>query len=174
MVDLHWSWRDLQSATRVATQWSDLRLTWIEDPFPARLSKLLTSFRRAVPIPLAIGEDRAGLDDFVQILDHDQADYLRADATVCGGVTEFLRIAAVASAHGRSVSPHVFPEIHVHLAAALPNVTGVETLDQRPEVTPIYRLVQPIEVYDGRATSPMVPGIGLSFDDDALEHFEST
>ena len=122
MVDLHWSWRDLPAAIRTATQWNDLRLTWIEDPFPARLARLLTPFRRAVHIPLAVGEDRAGLDDFVQILDHDHADYLRADATVCGGITEFLRIAAVASAHGRSVSPHVFPEIHVHLAAALPNV----------------------------------------------------
>ncbi len=173
MVDLHWSWRDLHSATRVATQWSDLSLTWIEDPFPARLSKLVTAFRRVVPIPLAIGEDRAGLDDFVQILDHDHADYLRADATACGGITEFLRIAAVASTHGRSVSPHVFPEIHVHLAAALPNVMGVETLEHRPEVTPIYRLVQPIDVHEGRTTSPKVPGIGLIFDDEALRHFES-
>ena len=79
---------------------------------------------------LALGEDRAGLDDFVQILDRDHPDYLRADATVCGGITEFLRIAAVAGAHGRAVSPHVFPEVDVHLAAAVPNVMGVETLER--------------------------------------------
>ena len=103
-----------------------------------------------MPTPLAVGEDRAGLDDFMQILDHD-VDYVRADATVCGGITEFLRIAALAGAHGRSVSPHVFPEIHVHLAAALPNVMAVETLDQSAEVTPIYRLVRPIDVYQGQA-----------------------
>ena len=79
----------------------------------------------------------------------------------------------VASAHGRSVSPHVFPEIHVHLAAALSNVMGVETLDQRPDVTPIYRLVQPIDVHDGRTPSPTAPGIGLAFDTEALRHYES-
>ena len=89
------------AAIRVATQWNDLGLTWIEDPFPARLANLLIPFRRAVHIPLAVGEDRAGLDDFVQILDHDHADYLRADATVCGGITEFLALRHVASAHGR-------------------------------------------------------------------------
>lgn len=173
MVDLHWSWRDLHPAVRTATQWTALDLTWIEDPFPARLAKLLGPFRRAVPIPLALGEDRAGLDDFVEILDQGHADYLRADATVCGGITEFLRIAAVASAHGRMVSAHVFPEIHIHLAAALPNVMGVETLDQRPDITPIYRLVQPIEVRDGSAKSPHAPGVGLAFDTEALQHYES-
>ena len=98
---------------------------------------------------------------------------VRADATVCGGITEFLRIAALAGAHGRSVSPHVFPEIHVHLAAALPNVMAVETLDQRAEVTPIYRLVHPIDVHQGQTASPKSPGIGLTFDDDALKHFQS-
>lgn len=173
MVDLHWSWRDLQTAVRVATQWTDLDLVWIEDPFPARLASLLGPLRRAVPIALAIGEDRAGLDDFVQILDHDHVDYLRADATVCGGITEFLRIAAVAAARGRAVSPHVFPEIHIHLAAALPNVMGVETLDQRGQKSPIYRLLRPIEVRAGSAATPQAPGVGLEFDTDALQHFES-
>ena len=67
----------------------------------------------------------------------------------------------------------MFPEIHVHLAAALSNVLGVETLDQRADVTPIYRLVQPIEVHQGRAPSPKVAGTGLTFDNDALRHYES-
>ena len=99
--------------------WGAFDLTWLEDPFPARLAALVGPFRRAVDIPLALGEDRAGLDDFTALLELD-IDVLRIDATVCGGITEFLRAAGVAAARGRSVSPHVFPEIHVHLAAALP------------------------------------------------------
>ena len=112
------------------TQWNDLDLTWIEDPFPARLANLLGPFRRAVGIPLALGEDRAASTTSSSFSTATPR-LLRADATVCGGITEFLRVAAVAAAHGRLVSPHVFPEVHVHLAAALPNVIGVETLDPR-------------------------------------------
>lgn len=171
MVDLHWGWRDLHSAIRAASQWIDLDLTWLEDPFPARLATLLRPFRRAVRIPIAAGEDRAGLDDFTQLLDHDEVDYVRIDATVCGGITEFLRVASTAAARGRLLSPHVFPEIHIHLAAALPNVIGIETVDPRSEVTPIYRLLQPFEVHHGIATPPDQPGIGLVFNRDALKRY---
>jgi len=171
MVDMHWGWRDLHSAIRAASQWSDFDLTWLEDPFPARFAHLLRPFRRAVHIPIAAGEDRAGIDDFAQMLDHDEVDYLRIDATVCGGITEFLRVASLAAARGRSLSPHVFPEIHIHLATALPNVLGIETVDPLSKVTPIYRLLQPVEVHHGKAAPPGQPGIGLAFDHGALKRY---
>jgi L-alanine-DL-glutamate epimerase-like enolase superfamily enzyme len=170
MVDVHWAWRDLHTAIRSTRDWGDLDLTWIEDPFPSRLGELVGPFRRAVNIPVAVGEDRAGLDDFVHVLQHD-VDVLRIDATVCGGITELLRVAAVAAARGRSLSPHVFPEIHVHLAAALPNVLGIETVEPNSAVTPIYRLIRPLDVQRGTAAPPNGPGIGLTFDVEALQHY---
>jgi L-alanine-DL-glutamate epimerase-like enolase superfamily enzyme len=173
IVDVHWTWRDLQSAIRCTRGWEQFELTWLEDPFPARLAALVGPFRRAVPIPLGLGEDRAGIDDFTALLELD-IDVLRIDATVCGGVTEFLRVAAVAAARGRSVSPHVFPEIHVHLAAALPNVIGVEMVDPSSGVTPIDRLLQPIDVRDGATAPPEAAGIGLTFDPDALQRYRSS
>jgi D-arabinonate dehydratase len=170
IVDVHWTWRDLQSAIRGARGWVEFDLTWLEDPFPARLAALVGPFRRAVDIPLGLGEDRAGLDDFTALLELD-VDVLRIDATVCGGITEFVRVAAVAAARGRSVSPHVFPEIHVHLAAALPNVIGVEMVDPRSGVTPIDRLLQPVDVRDGVTAPPDGAGIGLTFDRDAVQRY---
>jgi D-arabinonate dehydratase len=170
MVDVHWTWRDLHTAIRSTRKWGDLDLTWIEDPFPARFAALISPFRRAINIPVAVGEDRAGLDDFVEVLEH-EVQVLRIDATVCGGITEFLRVAAVAASRGRPLSPHVFPEIHVHLAAAVPNVLGIETLDPNPDVTPIYRVMRPLDVQHGTAAAPSGPGIGLTFDVDALQRY---
>jgi L-alanine-DL-glutamate epimerase-like enolase superfamily enzyme len=170
MVDVHWTWRDLHTAIRSACGWVDLDLTWVEDPFPARLGQLVGPFRRAVGIPVAVGEDRAGLDDFVLVLEQD-VDVLRIDATVCGGITEFLRVAGVAAARGRSLSPHVFPEIHVHLAAALPNVAGIETVEPDSAVVPIYRLLQPLDVRRGMTEPPGTAGIGLTFDAEALRRY---
>ena len=74
-------------------------------------------------------------------------------------------------ARGRQVSPHVFPEIHVHLAAALPNVIGIETVDPRSGISPISQLVEPLEIRGGTTAPPQSPGIGLVFDRDALEHY---
>jgi D-arabinonate dehydratase len=170
IVDVHWTWRDLHSAIRCTRGWEEFDLTWLEDPFPARLAALVGPFRRAVDIPLGLGEDRAGLDDFTALLDLD-VDVLRIDATVCGGITEFLRVASVAAARGRSVSPHVFPEIHVHLAAAIPNVIGVEVVDPLSGVTPIDRLLQPLAVRNGTAAPPASSGIGLNFDREALQRY---
>jgi D-arabinonate dehydratase len=170
IVDVHWTWRDLRTAVRCARGWEEFDLTWLEDPFPARLAALVEPFRQAVDIPLGLGEDRAGLDDFTALLDLD-VDVVRVDATVCGGITEFLRVAALAAARGRPVSPHVFAEIHVHLAAALPNVIGVEMVDPRSGVTPIDRLLQPIDVRDGMTAPPDRAGIGLAFDGAALERY---
>src|SRR5262245_24679873 len=170
IVDVHWTWRDLRSAIRCARDWEQFDLTWLEDPFPARLAALVGPFRRSVDIPLGLGEDRAGLDDFTALLELD-VDVVRIDATVCGGITEFLRVVAVAAARGRSVSPHVFPELHVHLAAALPNVIGVELVDPSSGVSPIDRLLQPIEIHAGMAAPPDRPGVGIVFDPDALEHY---
>ncbi len=122
-------------------------------------------------MPLAVGEDRAGVDDFVPLIGRDEVDYIRIDATVCGGITEFLRVAALAATRGRLLSPHVFPELHVHLAAGVPNVLGVETVGADSPVSPIYRLLEPLEVRAGVVTPPEQPGIGLVFDDDALAHY---
>ena len=171
MVDVHWGWRDLPTAVRTARHWTAFDLLWIEDPFPARHVDLLRPFRRAVDVPLAVGEDRAGVDDFVPLIGRDEVDYIRIDATVCGGITEFLRVAALAATRGRLLSPHVFPELHVHLAAGVPNVLGVETVGADSPVSPIYRLLEPLEVRAGVVTPPEQPGIGLVFDDDALARY---
>ena len=53
-------------------------------------------------------------------------DCLQADVTRCGGITEWLRVAAVAAARNLQISGHCAPNLHAHVAAAVPNLRHLE------------------------------------------------
>jgi len=172
MYDAHWGWRDPQAALRVVRGWADLDLAWIEDPFPSEHLAQLARFRQRSTIPLAIGEDITGRWAFQRILDDDLADTLRVDVTNCGGFTEALKICALAAARGVPVSPHVYPEIHVHLAAALPIVAHVEMTDPPQGIEAMHRLMaSTLEIRDGMSDAPDRPGLGFEPDRAALKEF---
>jgi len=102
---------------------------WLEEPLhwylqPADFARLAA----ATPIPLAHGErelTRFTVRDFITI---GGIRYVQFDATRAAGFSEALRVAALAEQHGVMVAPHTAPEIHGHLALALPRCTfGVES-----------------------------------------------
>lgn len=172
MYDAHWAWRDPQEALAVVRHWEDLGLTWIEDPFPSELLKPLARFRDGTSIPLAIGEDLTGRWAFQRVLEEDLADVVRVDVTNAGGFTEVVKICALAGADGLSVSPHVYPEIHVHLAAALPNVAHVEMTDPAQGIEGLHLLMASrLDVRDGEAFAPEDPGLGFELDRRAVERY---
>ncbi len=172
MYDAHWAWRDPHEALRVVRQWEDLDLAWIEDPFPSELLKPLARFREGTSIPLAIGEDLAGRWAFQRVLEQELVDVVRVDVTNAGGFTEVVKICALAAADGVPVSPHVYPEIHVHLAAALPNVTHVEMTDPPQGIEALHLLMaSTLEVRNGEATAPDRPGLGVELDPSAVARY---
>jgi L-alanine-DL-glutamate epimerase-like enolase superfamily enzyme len=73
---------------------------------------------RATKVPVATGEIEVGRWRFKQLLDAQAAMILQTDAAVCGGITEFRRIAATAASYGVTLSPHWFHDLHVHLLVA--------------------------------------------------------
>ena len=76
--------------------------------------------------PIATGEIHQTRWDFLDIINRGAAAILQPDAGVCGGITEFRRIAALAAAHGITIAPHWLADLHVHLVASTPNATYVE------------------------------------------------
>ncbi len=60
------------------------------------------------------------------LLERRAASILQTDACVCGGITEFRRIAAMAAAYGVVMAPHWFHDLRIHLVASTPNATFVE------------------------------------------------
>jgi L-alanine-DL-glutamate epimerase-like enolase superfamily enzyme len=172
MHDAHWAWRDPHEALRVVRQWDDFDLTWIEDPFPSELLKPLARFRAGTRIPLAIGEDLSGRWSYLRVIEDGLADWIRVDAANTGGFTEAIRVCALAAAHGLQVSPHVYPELHVHLSAALANVPHVEMTDPAQGIEGLHLLMaSTLEVRSGEATAPEKPGLGFELDRKAIEKY---
>lgn len=163
--DVHWAWRDLLEVLPVVRGWDDLELDTIEDPFPSDLSGHIAHLRAATRIPLALGEDYIGRWAFGDLLRSGLADLVRVDATTIGGISEAVKVVAMASAHGLSVSPHVFPEIHVHLGAAFENVRTVEMTDPARDYETLYRLFSTwVHLDGGEFVAPEAPGLGVELD----------
>jgi len=97
---------------------------------------------------------------------------LNADAKILGGVTEFMKVAALAQANDLDIAPHGSQDIHVHLVAAISN--GLILEFYRDTVDPmwgrVYRHTLTLNS-DGTVSPPNVPGIGADPDYDSLAEF---
>ncbi len=170
--DAHWAWRDLLSVVPTVRSWADLDVRFIEDPFPAELMELSGRLRDDTGTRLALGEDTVGRWAFRDLIERFRPDVLRLDATVAGGLSEAVKVCALASTLAIPVLPHVFPEIHVHLAAAFNGVLAVEMTDPTYETESLHRLFRKwVDVDGGRMAAPEVPGIGVELDHEALERY---
>jgi len=102
------------------------------------------------------------------LLEKRAAAILQTDAAVCGGITEFRRIAAIADGNGDTISPHWFHDLHVHLVAATPNAHFVEYFPDA-QVLNFRRLIDhQLGVRDGALLLPSRPGLGFGFDEEAI------
>lgn len=164
-VDVNWVWSELKQALRAARAWEPYHLRWIEEPFPPGSTRARRRFAHESPIPLAIGDEQSGVAFFRDLIDSDSVDVVRVDTPVLGGITPTLRVIALADAAGLPVSPHIYPEINIHLAAAFPNVVAVEMFSSRTELYQIDRFISSkLEIRGGVVMAPSEPGLGLDLD----------
>jgi L-alanine-DL-glutamate epimerase-like enolase superfamily enzyme len=167
-ADAHWSWNTLTEARRTCNVLDGLGLMFLEDPFAASDVHLTHELRRTLVTPIAAGEDIFGprvVADLVAGID-----VLRVDATTVGGITGAVEAINIAAAAGRTVFPHVFSPIHVHLACAFPNVESVELITAESGADPLHLLLHDVPVAeDGKLRPSPEPGIGISVDWDAVE-----
>jgi L-alanine-DL-glutamate epimerase-like enolase superfamily enzyme len=87
-----------------------------------------------------------------------------------GGITGAIEAINIAAAAGRTVLPHVFCPIHVHLACAFPNVEGVELIPEESGADPLHRLLRNVPAArEGEMSPGSEPGIGISINWEAVE-----
>lgn len=171
MLDANNAWSDLPTALSYVRRFEDYAPYFIEEPFGpddidnhARLA-LKTSMM------VATGEIEVGRWRFKELLDKGGAQILQTDAAVCGGITEWRRIASLADAYGVTLCPHWFHDLHVHLVAAAPNARYVEYFTD-DQVLNFRRLVnRQLELRDGRLMVPTGPGLGFEFDEAAVSRY---
>jgi len=115
-----------KQAIRVMQQAEDLDVRWFEEPVSSDDLTGLREVRDAVRADVAAGEYGYDLYYFRRMCEAAAVDCLQVDASRCGGLTEWLRAAAVAASYGLEVSGHCAPHLHAHVAAATPNLRHLE------------------------------------------------
>ena len=113
-------------AVRMGRRFDDLGVTWFEEPVSSDDLDGLRHVRSRITADVAAGEYAWSLADAHRLVTSGAVDCLQADATRCGGYTEWLRIAAVAAAHNLQISAHCAPALHAPVAAAVTNLRHVE------------------------------------------------
>jgi mandelate racemase len=140
---------------------------WIEEPIRADDFSGCAEIRRVIRTPIQIGENFMGPEQMAQALAAGACDYVMPDAERIGGVTGWMRAAALAQGAGVEMSSHLFPEISCHLLAATPTCHWLEYVDW---ANPILK--DPAVLKDGHVIVPEVPGIGLAWDEPAVERYK--
>lgn len=141
-------------------------VAWIEEPIRADDFRGCSEVRKALHTPVQIGENFMGPEQMAQALAAGACDYVMPDAQRIGGVTGWMRAAALAQAAGMEMSSHLFPEASSHLLAVTPTVHWLEYVDW---ANPVLR--EPLQVRGGAALVPQRPGIGLAWDEKAVKRY---
>ena len=139
---------------------------WIEEPIRADDFSGCSQVRREISTPIQIGENFMGPEQMAQALAAGACDYVMPDLERIGGVTGWLRAAALAQGAGVEMSSHLFPETSCHLLAATPTCHWLEYVDWADAI-----LQEPLVVKNGMATIPERPGSGLAWDEKAVKRF---
>jgi len=137
---------------------------WIEEPVRADDFSGCSSVRKEIQTPIQIGENFMGPEQMAQALAAGASDYVMPDLQRIGGVTGWMRAAALAQGAGVEMSSHLFPEASAHLLALTPTCHWLEYVDWADAV-----LKEPLEVKDGFAHIPERPGTGLAWDEKAVK-----
>jgi L-alanine-DL-glutamate epimerase-like enolase superfamily enzyme len=171
MLDANNAWSDLPTALLYCERYQEYSPYWIEEPFSPDDLENHARLSARCAINVATGEIEAGRWRFKEILDKRAAVILQADAAVCGGISEWRRIAHTAATYGVTMCPHWLHELHVHLVASAPNARYVEYFPDDKVLNFRKLLNRQLEAKDGQLILPQTPGLGFEFDGSAIAKF---
>jgi L-alanine-DL-glutamate epimerase-like enolase superfamily enzyme len=161
MVDANQQW-DRATALRMGRQLEEFNLIWIEEPLDAYDFEGHAHLAQVLDTPIATGEMLASVAEHKSLINANGCDIIQPDAPRVGGITQFLRLAALADERGLGLAPHFAMEIHLHLAAAYPREPWVEHFDW---LDPLFN--ERLETKNGRMIVPDRPGLGVTLSDQA-------
>ncbi len=161
MVDANQQW-DRATALRMGRQLEEFNLIWIEEPLDAYDFEGHAHLANVLDTPIATGEMLASVAEHKGLINANGCDIIQPDAPRVGGITQFLRLAALADERGLGLAPHFAMEIHLHLAAAYPREPWVEHFDW---LDPLFN--ERLETKNGRMMVPDRPGLGVTLSDQA-------
>jgi mandelate racemase len=165
MVDYNQSLAPIDAIER-GRRLDDEGLTWIEEPTRADDYTGHARIAREVRTPIQCGENWWGPHDMRKAIDAGASDYMMPDVMKIGGVTGWLRAAALGEAHGIRLSNHLFIEISTHLMCATPTAHWLEYTEW---FNPIIE--QPLSIVNGCAVLDERPGSGVEWNEEAVARY---
>jgi L-alanine-DL-glutamate epimerase-like enolase superfamily enzyme len=170
MTDAWMSW-DVSYTLEMARRLAKYRPRWIEEPVLPDKIDSYAAIRRQSPVPTAGGEHEYTRWGLHQLMAAGGVDVVQADIYWAGGITETLKICAIASAYDLPVIPHGHStpaSIHLITAQPEPLTPMVEFLVKWNEIHQFF-LKNPVKPIDGLVHVPETPGIGMDLDEAKIE-----
>jgi L-alanine-DL-glutamate epimerase-like enolase superfamily enzyme len=172
MIDANQRW-NLDQATQAIEALSEFDLHWVEEPILADDAEGYARLRKRVGATIAAGENHRTIFEFRRMILFGACDVIQPNIARVGGLTPFLRIADLASAHGIRVCPHHLPEVSAQVALCLPEEELIECIEDSSFGE--LGIVAPIESIGAGSqswTGFNGPGLGFEFDFERLSRFE--
>lgn len=150
-------------------------LMWFEEPVTADDKQGCAEVRASTAVPIAAGESEFNRFDFRELAELRAVDIFQPDLAICGGVTEAMRIAAIASAYNLRLAPHLWTgapafAAGMHVAAAAPAGFILEySLGANPLLHDLVEESFPVE--GGYIDIPDRPGLGITINEDFVKRY---
>jgi L-talarate/galactarate dehydratase len=161
MVDANQQW-DRVTAQRFGRLVEPLNLMWIEEPLDAYDAEGHAALAALLDTPIATGEMLTSVAEHAELIRHRSVDFIQPDAPRVGGITQMLKIMALADQARLRMAPHFAMEIHLHLSAAYPHEPWVEHFEW---LEPLFE--ERLRIEAGRMHVPARPGLGITLSEQA-------
>lgn len=174
MVDAHGT-HSVAEAKRFCRGVAEAHLAWYEEPVSPDDKRGLAEVRAATDIPIAAGESEFTRFDFRDLIELRAVDILQPDLAICGGITEGMRIVALAAAYQLQVAPHLWGgallfAAGLQLAAACPSVFILEySLGANPMLHELGQ--EPVAIEKGAILIPDRPGLGVTVNEEFVARY---
>lgn len=159
---------------RVMPAYQELAIGWLEEPFPPQDRRSYLDAAQLGTVPLAAGENHFTRFEFTQVIEDGAVQFVQPDLSKTGGVTEAMRIAALASSWKISVNPHTSATA-LNMAASIHYLAAVDNAGYFEGDVTSYNPFRddmagaPYEIgLDGTVLPLEKPGLGLDIDEDFL------
>ena len=172
VCDANQAWT-LEEALEFAGPAKEMGLAWLEEPCRwQNADNDMRQVRLRTGIPVAAGQGESSSWGGQRLMDAEAVDILNIDAAICGGISEWKRVAGAAQMRGIRMAHHEEPQLAVQLLPAHAHGLFVEVFEE--ERDPVYyRLNSVLPEWDnGEIIAPTEPGMGLHLDAAVLEEYK--